>query len=143
MPRTTVDIDIVVVIDSSHESRFEKGFGSDFYIPFRSFRDAILKRRMFNIFNHRTILKIDCVVKRGDQFAKTSFSRRQKVFYTESFELWIISKEDLIVSKLNWAKTYSEKQMSDAANLIRNPFDEVYVKKWIYKLGLEDLLDEC
>ena len=87
MPRTTVDIDIVVAIDSSHESRFEKGFGSDFYIPFRSFRDAILKRRMFNIFNHRTILKIDCVVKRGDQFAKTSFSRRQKVFYTESFEL--------------------------------------------------------
>ena len=99
MPRTTVNIVIVVEIDSSHESRFEKEFGSDFYIHLGSFRDAILKRRMFNILNHRTILKIDCVVKRGDQFAKTSFSRRQKAFYTESFELWIISKDDLIISK--------------------------------------------
>lgn len=35
---------------------------------------------------------------------KMHFSRRQKVNYTEDFEVWIIGKEDLIISKLNWAK---------------------------------------
>lgn len=144
MPRTTVDIDIVIAIDSSHESKFEKEFGTDFYIPIGSFRDAISERRMFNVLDHRTILKIDCVVKKGDHFAETSFERRRKVLYTGSFEIFIISKEDLIISKLNWAKmSHSEKQLTDVANLIRNPFDEAYVKNWTDKLDLVDLLNEC
>ncbi len=56
----------------------------------------------------------------------------------------IIGKEDLILSKLNWAKnTESEMQMRDVASILRNGYDENYVQTWAEKLGVMDLLDKC
>jgi hypothetical protein len=60
------------------------------------------------------------------------------------FDVWIISREDLILSKLNWAKyTHSEMQIRDAANILRNGFDENNIKHWAEELGIEDLLNEA
>lgn len=57
---------------------------------------------------------------------------------------WIIGREDLILSKLNWAKnTKSEMQMRDVAGILRNGYDKNYVEHWAKKLGVEDLLNEC
>ena len=50
----------------------------------------------------------------------------------------------MILSKLNWAKdTHSEMQIRDAANILRNGFDENYIKHWAKELGIEDLLTEA
>jgi hypothetical protein len=99
---------------------------------------------MFNILNNQTILKIDCVVLKDNEFEINAFSRRQKVNYAGDFDVWIIGKEDLILSKLNWAKnTNSERQMLDVASIIRNGFDKLYVEKWAEKLGVDELLKEC
>lgn len=73
-----------------------------------------------------------------------AFARRQKVDYAGDFDVWIVNKEDLILSKLNWAKnTKSEKQMLDVASIIRNGFDKDYVENWAEELGLENLLQKC
>jgi hypothetical protein len=56
----------------------------------------------------------------------------------------MISKEDLILSKLNCAKnTRSERQMLDVASIIGNGFDKDHVDLWAKKLGVETLLSEC
>lgn len=144
VPRTTADIDIVIEIESTQAPLFEGEFGSDFYIPPTSFRSAIENRRMFNVLDQRTFLKIDCVVKKPDEFARTSFARRKRVVYAKSFEVWIISKEDLMISKLLWAKeSRSEKQMNDIASLLRNSYDTHYVKEWTNKFGVVDLMVDC
>lgn len=144
VPRTTADIDIVIEIEPSQASMFEAEFGSDFYIPPTSMRNAIESRRMFNVLDQRTFLKIDCVVKKPDDFARTSFARRKRVFYAKSTELWIISKEDLMISKLCWAKeSRSEKQMTDIASLLRNSYDSDYVKQWASKFDIVELLADC
>ena len=45
---------------------------------------------------------------------------------------------------LDWAKnTRSEMQMRDVASIIRNGYEENYVKAWAVRLGLVDLLNEC
>lgn len=50
----------------------------------------------------------------------------------------------LILSKLNWAKnTKSEMQMRDVAGILRNEYDEKYVRYWAKKLGIENLLKDC
>lgn len=80
---------------------------------------------------------------KNSEFEKNAFRNRRKVKYTEDFDVWIIGKEDLILSKLNWAKkTESERQLLDVASIIRNGYDEVYVSDWAKKLGVEDLLQE-
>jgi len=37
----------------------------------------------------------------------------------------------------------TEMQIRDAANILRNGFDEIYIKHWAEELGIEDLLAEA
>jgi hypothetical protein len=144
MPRATVDIDIVVKILPENIDKFITEFENDYYIPANRAKQAVRQKGMFNILNNQTILKIDCVVLKENEFELNAFSRRQKVNYAGDFDVWIIGKEDLILSKLNWAKsTGSERQMLDVASIIRNGFDKLYVETWAKKLGVRELLKEC
>ncbi len=79
----------------------------------------------------------------GNEFQKEAFAHRRKINFS-GFEIWIISRDDLILAKLNWAKdTRSEMQMRDVASIIRNGYDENYVQTWAKNLGVEELLKEC
>lgn len=144
MPRTTTDIDVVIELTTNDAGKFIKEFEEDFYFSQNRIKDAIYRNRMFNILDQRSIIKIDCVILKHDEFNQNAFLRRQRVNYTEDFQVWIISKEDLIISKLNWAKTSrSEMQMRDVASILRNGYNEDYVNFWAEKLGLQDILQEC
>ena len=144
MPRATVDIDIVVEISPENIDKFIAEFESDYYIPINRAKQAARQKGMFNLLNNQTILKIDCVVLKESEFEKNAFARRRKVDYAGEFEVWIIGREDLILSKLNWAKnTKSERQILDVASVIRNGFDKDYVQNWARKLDVENLLRDC
>jgi predicted nucleotidyltransferase len=59
----------------------------------------------------------------------------------EGFEVWVVSKEDLILSKLHWAKeSLSERQLADVENLIATGCDMDYLRSWSAALNLTDLL---
>lgn len=143
MMRLTNDIDIVIEVSARDASRIIDCFEPDYYVPHNRVADAIARKFMFNLLHQQTLVKVDCVVRKDDVFQKEAFSRRKKIKYTD-FELWIISREDLILSKLNWAKnTGSEMQRRDIANILRNGYDENYVESWAAKLEVTDLLAEC
>jgi hypothetical protein len=53
---------------------------------------------------------------------------------------WIVNREDLLLSKLDWAKdSGSELQQRDARSLI-DTVDRAYVEQWARRLGVEALL---
>jgi hypothetical protein len=144
MPRTTTDIDIIIELPIKEVENFIEEFEPNYYVPHNGIKDAIYRKRMFNILNQQTIIKVDCVIRKSDEFSLKAFERRKKVKYTDDFEVWIVSKEDLILSKLNWAKdSRSEMQMRDVASMLRNGYDESYVNYWITQLSLEEILQEC
>lgn len=143
MMRMTNDIDIVLEVDWRDAEKIISGFEPDYYVPHQRVRDAISRKSMFNVLHQETLVKIDCVMRKDDEFQKEAFSHRQKINFSD-FDLWIIGKEDLILSKLNWAKeSRSEMQMRDVASIIRNGYDEDYVRSWVKKLDIEDILEEC
>jgi hypothetical protein len=144
MPRTTADIDIVIVLKEDDVQKFIDEFEDDYYIPHNGIRQAVLLKRMFNVLNQKSIIKIDCVIRKDDEFQLEVFSKRERVNYAGDFDVWIINREGLILSKLNWAKnTRSEMQLRDVASILRNGYDENYVKRWAKEIGVENLLDEC
>jgi hypothetical protein len=58
----------------------------------------------------------------------------------------IASPEDLILSKLFWAKeSFSEMQIQDVKNLMRTvpDLDVNYIEKWLPELGLEEIYKEA
>lgn len=143
IPRATVDINIVVNLLPESLDKFIKEFVGDYYIPLRSAKDAVNGKRMFNALNQKTIIKVDCIILKNDEFQKFVFSRRQRVNYEGVFEVWIITREDLIPSKLIWAKkSNSERQLLDVASIIRHGFDEKYIAEWLEKLKLTELFEK-
>lgn len=141
--RMTADIDVVIEPESDDATKIINAFEPDYYVPHGRVRDAIARKFMFNVIHQETAFKIDLVIKKSDEFQQNAFERRQKKeFYGK--EIYIISLEDLIISKLLWAKdSRSEKQLTDVENLLQNDFDAEYTEFWINKLGLKDLFDQC
>ncbi|QQS42280.1 MAG: hypothetical protein IPM63_04885 [Acidobacteriota bacterium] len=141
--RQTADIDVIVDLQLKSLRNLIDSLEPDYYVPHGRARRAVETRRMFNVIHQDTAFKVDCVIKKQDAFQRTSFERREKTDYYGR-PAYVISKEDLILSKLNWAKeSRSEMQQRDIANLLRTGFDETYVAEWAGRLGVEDLLSKC
>lgn len=143
MMRMTNDIDIVIEAKSEDAPKIIKEFEADYYVPQNRVKDSIHRQSMFNLLHQTKIVKIDCVLRKDTEFQKLAFSNRRKIKFTD-FDVWTISRDDLILSKLNWAKkSRSEMQMRDVASIIRNGYDKEYVELWAEKLDVTDLLEEC
>lgn len=141
--RMTADIDIVIELKREDADRIISVFEPDYYVPHNRVRDAIARKFMFNVIHQETAFKIDLVIKKTTEFQQKAFERRQKKdFYGK--EIYIITLEDLIISKLNWAKdSLSEKQLTDVENLLMNKYDIDYIKDWTNKLGVFHLYEKC
>ena len=141
--RQTADIDMVLELDPDDRDRFIKVLESDYYVPQNAVYRAFETRRMFNVIHIETAFKIDCVPKKSDDFQQNVFERRERTDYYGK-EIWIISKEDLILSKLWWAKdTNSEMQFKDIKSIMFSGFDKIYAEKWLDKLGVRETYFKC
>jgi Domain of unknown function (DUF1814). len=141
--RMTADIDIVVELKYEDADRIINAFEPDYYVPHNRVREAIAREFMFNVIHQETAFKIDLIIKKSNEFQQAAFQRKQKKdFYGR--EIFVITLEDLIVSKLLWAKkSLSEKQLTDIENLMQEDFDIDYMEVWVRKLKLEDLFNRC
>jgi hypothetical protein len=142
-PRMTRDLDIVVALNERDVDTLVVAFASDFYIDAYAARTAILSERMFNLMHLESGVKVDFIVRRSSEFRRVEFARRQPVAIA-GIETWIVSCEDLILSKLVWAReSNSEMQRRDINQLlIAAAVDLDYIRKWAPRLGVANLLNE-
>jgi len=73
-------------------------------------------------------------------FSESEFARRRPVVL-DDIELWVVSVEDLIIAKLDWARLGgSARQIEDVSRLIRAAGGELnaeYLNTWVGQLGLQ------
>jgi hypothetical protein len=142
-PRMTRDIDIVVAVDSKDAETIASLFSSDYYVVREAIVRAIARQSVFNLIHHETVIKVDCIVRKSSYYRREEFERRSTVTL-QDFTFWIASKEDLIISKLDWARdSRSELQLRDVRNLLATGCDVAYLEKWTRELGLYDFWQEC
>ena len=140
--RMTRDIDVVLQFSAMHSKPFFDLFEDEYYISEDSIRRALDQKRMFNVISHAHGGKIDCIIQKDTDFARTSFARRYKETVA-GVEFWTTTREDLIIAKLSWSKdSHSEMQIRDIANLTRQEYDSNYVDGWIGRLGLQEIWSE-
>ena len=136
--RMTRDIDIIIDLNIEDIDSFCAIFETDFYLHKPGVMEEVKRRGMFNAIDRRSGYKIDFVVKKNIGYRKVEFERkiRSKVF---GFETWMVSPEDLIISKLIWIQELqSEKQLDDIKNLMEsNSLDLSYMRKWMAELELK------
>ena len=141
-PRMTRDLDLVVALEERDVAPLVAAFAPDFYIDADAVRTAVASQRMFNLMHLPSGIKVDVIVRKTSEYRQVEFARRQSVTLA-GVPTWIVSREDLVLSKLVWAKEAdSELQRRDVRLLLGDGLDVDYVRTWAARLGVLALLDQ-
>lgn len=139
-PRSTHDVDVVIdpVVDSL--DRLLAEFPADeYHVSREAATSALQLRTMFNVIDLNTGWKADFIIRKDREFSRVEFERRQlaEVF---GLRLYVASPEDVVVVKLEWAKSAeSERQIRDASGILRlrqQDIDVPYIESWVEALGI-------
>ena len=142
-PRMTRDIDIVIAITPEDVGRISALFRPDYYVNEQNIRESLDHQSIFNLIHQESVIKVDCIIRKSSEYRRIEFERRQKISIVD-FTTFIVSKEDLIISKLAWAKnSHSEVQLNDVRNLLATGYEAAYLRRWTRELRLDNLLNEC
>jgi len=139
VPRMTRDIDIVIELESTGVGKLVTAFGKEFYIDEDSVRSAIASSSIFNMLHNETLIKVDLIIRKNTEYRALEFQRRQ-TFKLGETQISVVSAEDLILSKLVWAKeSQSELQLGDVRLLVNTDhrkLDWEYLQAWAVELGV-------
>ena len=143
-PRLTNDIDVVAEINNGHIARLEVCFPEEeFYLDPDAIREAIKRRRQFNIIHPASGLKIDVMIFKGDAFDKSRFARIKRMRPLEDTEANFSSPEDVIIKKMEYYKEgASEKHIRDIMGIIKisgEMVDFQYILLWAKRLHCEEI----
>lgn len=142
-PRATHDADLVIdpsieQLDAVVQSLEAGGF----YVDLAGAREALTHRRQFNVIEMQHASKIDLIIRKDRAFSREEFARRQTVDLGFGRPLSMVTPEDAILSKLEWAsRSDSERQLRDARGILEiNPdVDRSYLAHWAAQLGVAHL----
>jgi hypothetical protein len=145
LPRATRDFDFVVQLLPKDVADFVAYFSEDYYCDADAVNDAIQHQSLFNVIDHASGFKADFVILKNQEYRQAEFIRRRKMDM-EGLEVYVVSPEDLLISKLIWIQDYqSGIQMDDIVLLWElETLDKEYIRKWIQtlKLATFNLLNE-
>lgn len=144
--RSTMDADIVIEPERASLRAFVEDVSEWAYVSPEAANDAFKRRGIFNIMDYETGDKTDLIIKKRRPFSDSEFERRRAFSYP-GWQVSIVSPEDCILSKLEWAKAgESERQLRDVASVIRfqmKTLDWDYIGIWARELGVEAQLAEA
>ncbi len=140
-PRMTRDIDVIIELKESDVDCLCNLFEKDFYVDSDMILDAIKKNGMFNMIHFGSVFKVDFIIRKKDKYRIEEFKRKKQMML-EDLEIYVVAPEDLILSKLYWARdSFSELQLGDVKNLLNSMeiLDKDYIEEWTRYLEVEEL----
>jgi hypothetical protein len=145
-PRTTHDVDVVVLLTDADTGRVVTAFSDRYYLSEPAVRDAINRGSMFNLIDSATTFKADFWVTIDDPFNQSMLSRRRRLEIVPGQPAWVGTPEDVLLHKLIWHTiTPSERQLADASGIAavqRGNLDLAYLRHWAARQSTADLLEE-
>ena len=142
-PRMTRDIDLVIALEAAEAERLTGALGAEYHADAGAIAAALRGARPWNIIHLPSVVKIDLIPLKDTVYRRTEFERRRRIEFA-AIPLWIVSVEDLILSKLEWSReSRSEQQRRDVGLLLEAPLDRAYLDEWAARLGLDGMLKEA
>jgi len=143
LPCLPRNLDFVIALRPQDAEVMVRLFKPDYDISREAVDSAITQQSFFNLLHRKSRIKVNGIVCQQIKYRLTEYSRRQRVKF-ENLKTWIVSKEDLIISKLHWArKSHSERHLRDVTNLAATGCDAAYIERWTRALGIFKLWEEC
>lgn len=138
--RATMDVDLVIAPTAAALDDFVRRVEAlGLYVSSDAAREAFAHQGMFNVVDPETGWKADLIIRKHRPFSEAEFSRREETDFF-GVPLAIASIEDVILSKLEWARLgASGRQLDDVRTLLRlagDGVDRSYVEHWVALLGV-------
>ena len=146
-PRFTNDIDIVADIKLGQVEAFKSCFPEDeFYLEADSIKNAIDRRRQFNIIHPSSGLKVDVIISKGDSFDQSRFRRVKKLNVSEKDSANFAAPEDVIIKKLEYfKKSGSDRHLRDIKSMLKisaEIIDHTYISSWAEKFDVMEIWED-
>jgi len=152
IPRTTLDVDLVVDLKPEDIETFTAELRQNFYADPEQIREAFARGRAANLIHLGSVWKFDLFPLRNDEYSQAEFSRRAirriSTGGGESIECSLASVEDTILRKLEWYRAGgegSERQWNDLRGVTRaavGRLDQEYLRRWAGYLKVADLVEK-
>jgi hypothetical protein len=143
LPCVPHNLDFVLALRPADAEVIFRLLSPDYDISHEAVDSAIARQSYFSFIHRKSRVKVNGIICQQIKYRLTEFSRRQRVKF-ETFKTWIVSKEDLIISKLHWArKSHSDRHLRDVKNLTATGCDTAYIERWTRALGIFMLWEEC
>jgi hypothetical protein len=151
IPRTTLDVDLVVDMPPELIDDFASQLNPDFYADATLIRESFAHNRAANLIHLATVWKFDLFPLQRDEYSRVAFARRSfreiRPDGGEAIECAVASAEDTILRKLEWYRAggeSSQRQWNDLLGVCRTAnerMDFTYLRHWAAHLNLNDLLE--
>lgn len=149
LSRTTFDSDIVAALESQHVQPFIARLRDAFYVDEGAMREAIARRRSFNLIHLQTMFKVDIFIPRNRRFDQMQLANRRPYLVADDPErtAYFASAEDTILAKLEWYRLggeISDRQWQDVLGIVKaqgDRLDWAYLRKQASGLHVADLLE--
>jgi len=139
-PISSLDIDIALNMSESQAGELAKSLPARFYRSEDALREAVRFRRMANLIDAATQMKIDLCMLPDSPYYRGVLARRQLVEFLPGASFWSVTPEDIILMKLDWRRdTQSQKQWDNALSVVRTrgvSLDWKYLRDWADQLKL-------
>jgi hypothetical protein len=124
VPPSTQDIDLGIEATPAELRAFVEALsGKEYYADLESALEAHKRQSILDVIDLATGWKIDLIIRKSRAFRQEEFRRRQRVSLHD-VPLFVASAEDVVISKLEWAKlAQSRRQIEDAAAILRVQWD--------------------
>jgi len=141
-PPATRDIELIVSLRPDDVERLVALFSPDYYISAEAVESAIARQSLFNLIHQKSGIKVGCIIRKQTEYHLVEFNRRKRIIFGD-FETWMVSKEDLVISRLLLAgSSESDLIFREVQNLVSAGCDRDYIGQWARELGLDKLWQE-
>ena len=149
--RSTLDVDLVVELQTEQVKPLVELLHQDFYIDESMIQEAILHQGSFNLIHLASMFKVDVFITKQRGFDQMRFQRRELLVVTNEPErkAYITSAEDIILAKLEWYRLgneVSDRQWRDILGVLKvqaGRLDLDYLDRWAAELAVADLLQRA
>ena len=143
-PRLTMDIDIVIDLRSDQIVQLCQAFPApEFSVSEAAVREAVVRRRQFNVLHPTSANKIYFMIPRDDAWSRLQLTRGRQRRYDEDIDLQVCSPEDVIIAKMRFFQEgQSPKHLRDIAGVLDlqgESLDREYIAKWAQTMKLQEV----
>ena len=152
IPRASIDVDLVADLRAGHVDPLLRRLGDSYLAEEGRIRDAISRRRSFNLIHVESMFKVDVFVlkeRAHDRLALDRAVEHSLESAAPGRRIRMATAEDTVLAKLEWFRSggeTSERQWADIRGVlvgIGPELDRPYLRQGALELGVTDLLDRA